>query len=87
MKDLAKVASMSVRNFHQVFVDKIGRPPGNELHRIRIERAKKLLLDSNQKIEVIARMSGYESFNSFWVAFRRSTGMSPKKYQTQFGKS
>ena len=86
VNDLAKAAAMSLRNFHQAFVDNLGRPPGNELHRIRIERAKKLLSDSNEKMDAIAEMSGYDSGNSFWVAFKRSTGMSPKQYQRQLGK-
>lgn len=79
--DLARAASMSVRSFHQAFVDNLGRPPGGELHRIRIERAKKLLADSGEKIEAIAEMCGYQSGNSFWVAFKQATGMSPKQYQ------
>jgi LacI family transcriptional regulator len=86
VNDLAKAAAMSVRNFYKAFIENIGRPPGNELHRIRIERAKKLLADSGEKMDTIAEMSGYESTNSFWVAFRRSTGVSPKQYQKQFGK-
>lgn len=85
VNDMAQAASMSLRNFHQAFADNIGRSPGQELQRIRIERAKKLLSDSNTKMEVIARMSGYESANSFWVAFRRLVGMSPKHYQKKFG--
>ena len=87
VNDLAKAASMSVRNFHQAFVDNLGRSPGNELHRIRIERAKRFLSDSGEKMDVIAEMCGYESGNSFWLAFKRSTGMSPKEYQKQEGKA
>ncbi len=87
VNDLARAAAMSVRNFYKTFVENIGRPPGNELHRIRIERAKKLLADSDEKMDTIAEMSGYESTNSFWVAFKRSTGKSPKQYQKQLGKA
>jgi len=87
VNDLAKAAGMSVRNFHQAFVDTLGRSPGNELHRIRIERAKKLLSDTSDKMDVIAEMCGYESGNSFWVAFKRSTGISPREFQKQLGKA
>jgi LacI family transcriptional regulator len=86
VNDLARAAAMSVRNFHQAFVDNLGRSPGAELQRIRIDRAKKLLVDSEEKMDSVAEMCGYESGNSFWVAFRRSTGVSPKKYRKQFGK-
>lgn len=87
VNDLAKAAMMSLRNFHQTFVDNVGRPPGSELQRIRIERAKKLLSDSEEKMDSIAEMCGYESGNSFWVAFKRVTGVSPKQYQKQLGKT
>jgi LacI family transcriptional regulator len=82
--DLAKVAGMSRSGLHQAFLQYIGRPPGNELHRVRIERARKLLTQSNLKLEVIAEMSGYQSANSFWVAFKQATGLSPKQFHKQF---
>src|SRR5215469_16761475 len=83
VSDLAKAASMSVRNFHQVFVDNLGRSPGSELFRIRIDHAKRLLQESSDKIEVIAELSGYNNNNSFEIAFKRSTGMTPKQYRSQ----
>jgi LacI family transcriptional regulator len=81
--DLAKAASMSVRNFHQVFVGHLGRSPGSELFRIRIDHAKQLLQESSDKIEVIAVLSGYKNNNSFEIAFKRSTGLTPKQYRGQ----
>lgn len=84
VNDLARVAAMSVSGLHHAFVEHLGRPPGSELCRVRIECAKKLLVESKLKLEEIARKSGYPNANSFWVAFRRSTGTSPKKYQKQF---
>jgi LacI family transcriptional regulator len=83
VEDLAKAASMSVRSFHNAFVANLGRSPGSELHRIRIERAKKLLSDSDAKLDAVAEQCGYQSGNSFWVAFKQTTGVSPKQYQKQ----
>ena len=79
--DLARAAAMSRRALHQAFVDQLGRTPGAELHRIRIERAKKFLADSNQKLYEIAEHCGYQSANSLWVAFKQATGVSPKEYR------
>lgn len=81
IKDLVGVAAMSRRGLHKAFLEHIGRTPGQELQRVRIERAKKLLSVSNQKIETIAFASGYQSINSFCVAFKRATGMSAKKFR------
>jgi AraC-like DNA-binding protein len=48
---------------------------------VRIDRAKKLLAESHYKLEVLARMCGYQSANSFCVAFKQTTGVSPKQFR------
>ncbi|HEU5396036.1 MAG TPA: substrate-binding domain-containing protein, partial [Verrucomicrobiae bacterium] len=83
VNDLARVAAMSIRNFHQIFLATLGRSPGSELNRLRIERAKQLLSDSTDKIDIIAEKCGYEIDNSFRVAFKRVTGVSPQQYRKQ----
>ena len=85
--DLARTAAMSRRAFHEAFAANIGRAPGAELQHIRIERAKRLLTESDEKIEAIAEKCGYQSFNSFWVAFRHATQMTPKKFRVQWGQA
>ncbi|HEY1663593.1 MAG TPA: DNA-binding transcriptional regulator [Verrucomicrobiae bacterium] len=84
VEDLARIAAMSRSGLHQAFLAHIGRPPGTELHRVRIEKAKKLLTQSRMKLEEIAEKSGYHSGNSFWIAFKQATGMSPKQYQKKY---
>ena len=81
IKDLAGVAAMSQRGLHKAFLEHLGRTPGQELQRVRIELAKKLLSKTSQKVETIAHESGYQSINSFCVAFKRATGMSAKKFR------
>ena len=82
--DLARAAAMSRSGLHQAFLDHIGRPPGKELHRVRIDRAKKLLAQSKINLAMVAEMCGYQSANSFWVAFKQAAGMSPKQYQKRY---
>jgi LacI family transcriptional regulator len=81
VKDLVTVAAMSRRGLHKAFLEQLGRTPGQELQRVRIDRAKRLLAESSHKLEVLAEMCGYQSANSFCVAFKRATGMSPKQYR------
>ena len=81
VKDLVTVAAMSRRGMHKAFLEQIGRTPGQELQRVRIERAKKFLVESSHKIETLAKMCGYQSINSFCIAFKRATGMSAKRYR------
>jgi transcriptional regulator GlxA family with amidase domain len=75
---------MSVRGLQQAFVEYIGRSPAHELHRVRIDHAKRLLVTSATKTEEVAALCGYPNTNSFWVAFRRDTGISPARYRKKF---
>jgi LacI family transcriptional regulator len=81
VEDLVRVAGMSRSGLHQAFLEHIGRPPGSELQRARLEHAKKLLTQTTAKMDAIAEMCGYQSANSFWVAFKQATGTSPKQFQ------
>jgi LacI family transcriptional regulator len=83
VKDLVGVAAMSRRGLHKAFLEHIDRTPGQELHRVRIERARKLLGESRSKIEVVAGMCGYQSANSFVIAFKQATGLSPAQFRGQ----
>jgi LacI family transcriptional regulator len=81
VKNLVDVAAMSRRGLHKAFLENLGRTPGEELQRVRIERAKRLLGETDHKMEVLAGMCGYQSANSFCVSFKNTTGMSPKAYR------
>jgi LacI family transcriptional regulator len=81
VKDLVGVSAMSRRGMHKAFLENLGRTPGQELQRVRIERAKKLLTESDHKIETLAGMCGYQSTNSFCIAFKRASGMSAKQFR------
>ena len=86
VKDLVGVACMSRRGLHKAFSETLGRTPGQELQRMRLERAKQLLTETDQKIEVLAGMCGFRSANTFCVAFKQATGMSPRKFRETYAK-
>ncbi len=81
VEDLVRVAAMSRRALHKAFLENLGRTPGQELQRARIERAKRLLATTDHKLEVVATMCGYQGANSFCVAFARLTGVTPDHYR------
>jgi len=79
--DIARAAAMSRRALHQAFLDQLGRAPGEQLRQVRLEHAKKLLAESDEKIAAIAESSGYQSANSFCIAFTKGEGRSPVTYR------
>jgi len=82
--DLARLAGMSRRSLHAAFVQHLGRTPGAELHNLRIQYAKKLLLETDSKVETISAMCGYASLNSFAVAFKNAVGIAPGAFRAKF---
>ena len=79
--DVARASAMSRRALHQAFVDHLGRTPGEQVRRVRMEHAKKLLGDSDDKLPAIAEACGYRSANHFSVAFTKAEGISPSAYR------
>jgi transcriptional regulator GlxA family with amidase domain len=71
---------------HKAFLENIGRTPGQELQRLRIEKAKRLLAESDHKIEVLATMCGYQSANTFSVAFKNAAGTTLSHYRKTKGR-
>ena len=81
--DVAEAASMSRRGLHQAFIDQMGRTPGGHIRAARIETAQKLLADTDLKVELVARRSGYPSLNTFFVAFKKACGKTPAEYRRE----
>ena len=57
-----------------------------EIHRQRINHAKKLLLDTVMNIAEIANESGFDNSVYFRKIFKRLNSVSPKKYRQQYSR-
>lgn len=55
------------------------------LARMRVERAKTLLIDSNLRIHAIAEQVGYGDVAHFSKSFKRLEGVTPGEYRDRFG--
>jgi LacI family transcriptional regulator len=81
VSDILKLVSMSRRVLESRFRKAVGRTPHEEIARIRIERVKELLAESEVSIEKIALRTGFEHPEYLTVAFKRETGISPSEYR------
>ncbi|HAQ8955004.1 TPA: helix-turn-helix transcriptional regulator, partial [Enterococcus faecium] len=57
------------------------------LNHLRMEKAKQLLLHSNQNINEIASEIGYNNTTYFSKLFKKIVGRSPKEYRENSGES
>ena len=83
---LSRVFHLNEHYISRVFKEETGENFLSYLNRIRIEEAKKLLLESDKKIYEIAEETGFQSSVNFNYVFNRFAGISPKMFREQFGK-
>ncbi len=70
-----------------LFKEKYGSTPFSYLLSIRLENAKKLLLNSTQTAEQIATDCGFSDYSHFYKAFKKNTSLSPNDWRKQFANS
>jgi AraC-like DNA-binding protein len=76
---LAETANMSVRSFHDHFKAATSLSPVQYLKRIRLEKARQLLVAQGLQAGVAAHMVGYESSSQFSREFKRHFGYAPSE--------
>ena len=77
LSELAKKCGMSPVNFRRIFEKAMNCPPGQYIRRLRIVKAKLLLLRKNRTIQEIALECGYRTISCFNRAFVQETGHAP----------
>jgi LacI family transcriptional regulator len=81
IKDLLDEVPVSRRSLEARFKRVLGRSPHEELVRLRVERVKELLRETDLPIKAIARRVGTPHVEYVSVMFRRETGESPGAYR------
>lgn len=84
VEDVLSSVPLSRRMLELRFRSATGRSPAEEIRRVRIERAKRLLVDTDANMAGVAQGSGFSSANQLCETFRRETGVSPTQYRKQF---
>ncbi len=74
---------ISRRTLEVRFKQDVGRTLLQEIHRVRFERAKRLLTESSMRITDIAHQCGYPDHCRFSTEFRKHVGMPPSQYRQE----
>lgn len=67
--------------FFRRFRQALGRSPNAEMRRVRVERVRSLLLQTDLSLERIATLTGFEHPEYLNVLFRRETGEPPGQFR------
>lgn len=79
--DLCNKLSLSRSYLYTLFKNNLGLSPQQFLINLRMEQAKDILSTTNEAIQTVAKMSGYNDEFTFSKAFKRHSGFSPKMYR------
>lgn len=81
LSDVAKAVNTSTFYFCKMFKKATGLNFTDYLSRVRVEKAKNLLLNPNLRISEVAFAAGFQSLSHFNRVFRRIAGESPTRYR------
>jgi len=78
---LAEVAGYTPNYFSKLFKEMTGINSGEYIRKIRIGKAKELLLNQDYKVSEVAEICGYINSSHFYSAFKKDVGMTPSTYR------
>ena len=82
VKELLRAVPVSRRVLERRFLQLLGRTPGQEIRRVRLERAKRLLAETDWTIPKVATASGFGSSEYLAYVFKCETGTTPRDYRS-----
>jgi len=74
----------SKNGLEKAFRTHLGRTPASELRRMRLDHAKYMLVETDEKIDTIAYQCGYSNSSNLGNAFTKDARMSPRDYRKKF---
>ena len=81
--DVLRQCSISRRALEHRFLNLVGHTPHEEINRVRMQKIKQLLEETDDLMADIAKRTGFEHPEYMTAAFRRNVGMTPSEYRAQ----
>ena len=82
LDDMADLIGVSKSYLCRIFKEAHGMTPVNYLMRIRISKAKRLLISTDMKIKFLSEECGFNDSSYFCMIFRRMEGMTPDEFRS-----
>ena len=81
LRDMSRVAYLSTFHFNRVFHQITGLPPAKFISAMRLDEAKRLLLNTHRSITDISFEVGYNSLSTFTRRFTQRVGLGPREFR------
>ncbi|MEM7745965.1 MAG: GlxA family transcriptional regulator [Pseudomonadota bacterium] len=79
MEELAEMLDLNVRRLERMFNAHLGASPAKYYRKLRLERARDLLLHTNLPMLEVACLTGFASSSHFAMAYHRQFGQRPSQ--------
>lgn len=83
VRDVLDHVPVARRWLERQFTDKVGRTPYEEIIRVRIDHAKRMLLQLDISVDEIASRCGYSATSNFNRSFSKATGTTPAAFRRE----
>ena len=81
VSDVLKALSVSRSWLERRFQEVLGRSPAEEIRRVRLERTRQLLADTDMPVPQVAAAAGFGSREYLAYAFKQATGLTPREFR------
>ena len=78
---VAEEMGMSLRKLNKMSRSALGHSVLDEITRLRIEEAKRMMIETDDKLATIASASGFCNPSYFSKVFRKTAGVSPREWR------
>ena len=87
VKELADIVHLSVSALERRFKKYLSKTPKQFINQVRLERARKLIIETQRPISQIAYQTGFTEPSYFTQQFKKLFGLLPSELRTQITKS
>lgn len=81
---MAEQAAVSLRHFRRIFTREVGMSPMEFVERARIDKARRLLSESELPLKSVAFRCGFATTDQMRLGFRKYLGISPREHRERF---
>lgn len=81
LKMLSELSGLSPNYFHRVFTENLGITPNDYITKIRLDKARELLVKTSLPVSEISFRCGFENIPYFSYLFKKHLGISPGKFR------
>jgi AraC family transcriptional regulator of arabinose operon len=82
--EIANACNLSTSRLSHLFKQQIGLGPKTWINNLRLQHARKLLINSKESVNAIGARVGYENPSHFTKYFKKNMGCSPRQFRQSF---